>query len=296
MTPQEITQIGQALFGSRWKAPLARAICVQRETVSRWVSGKQPIASTCAKAVQLLYQQGQKPFKERRFNAKGTVKHFGDNATLIHGDCRSVISTLDLVDVVLTDPVWTKPLPSLAGSENPTQLFYEMINCVRHILKPTGRLIIQMRCDSDPRILSAIPLAFPFVRIAWLPYAVPSRQGRMLISGDVAYLFGGLPKSRPGNHVMPGQPHGDFCPPVQPSTYESIHPCPRHLTHVEWLIEKFTEPNEIVLDPFMGVGTTAVAALNRGRRFVGVEIEKKYWIEAQERISKNCRLAQSTIG
>ncbi|NJR56794.1 MAG: hypothetical protein HC768_20975 [Acaryochloris sp. CRU_2_0] len=49
------------------------------------------------------------------------------------------------------------------------------------------QIVIQLRCDGDPRILCAIPHRFPFLRFAWLPYAVPSPQGRLLISGATVY-------------------------------------------------------------------------------------------------------------
>jgi len=54
---------------------------------------------------------------------------------------------------------------------------------------------------------------------------------------------------------------------------------------VEWLIEKFTEPGATVLDPFMGSGTTGLAALRRGRNFIGIDIERHHVQEARERIA-----------
>lgn len=53
----------------------------------------------------------------------------------------------------------------------------------------------------------------------------------------------------------------------------------------DWFIRLFTAENQIVLDPFMGSGTTGVAALKLNRRFIGIEKEEKYFNVAQERIS-----------
>ena len=50
------------------------------------------------------------------------------------------------------------------------------------------------------------------------------------------------------------------------------------------LIEIFTLPGQTVLDPFMGSGTTAVAALDAGRRVIGFEIERKYYLNTLKRI------------
>jgi site-specific DNA-methyltransferase (adenine-specific) len=53
------------------------------------------------------------------------------------------------------------------------------------------------------------------------------------------------------------------------------------------LIEVFSIPGQIVLDPFMGSGTTGVAALKTGRKFIGFELEKKYFEIAKERLTKD---------
>lgn len=52
-----------------------------------------------------------------------------------------------------------------------------------------------------------------------------------------------------------------------------------------WFIRLFTEENDLVLDPFIGSGTTAVAAKKNNRNFVGIDIEEKYCQIAQERIN-----------
>lgn len=64
------------------------------------------------------------------------------------------------------------------------------------------------------------------------------------------------------------------------------HPSPKPLNVVERLVEKFTKEGDVVLDPFMGSGTTAIACILKNRKFVGFEIEEKYWRLANERIEK----------
>jgi len=44
-----------------------------------------------------------------------------------------------------------------------------------------------------------------------------------------------------------------------------------------WFIKLFTEKGDVVLDPFMGVGTTALACINLNRRYVGIELKKEYY-------------------
>jgi site-specific DNA-methyltransferase (adenine-specific) len=64
------------------------------------------------------------------------------------------------------------------------------------------------------------------------------------------------------------------------------HPCPKPLTLYRRLIEAFTTPTDIVLDPFVGSGTTLVAAKDLGRRAIGIEIAERYCEIAAQRCSQ----------
>lgn len=63
------------------------------------------------------------------------------------------------------------------------------------------------------------------------------------------------------------------------------HPTPKPIDLMLALIEDFTDPGDIVLDPFAGSGTTGVAALRLGRRFIGCELDPKYHALACERLT-----------
>jgi len=62
------------------------------------------------------------------------------------------------------------------------------------------------------------------------------------------------------------------------------HPCRRPLDTVSYLVSIATEPDDVILDPFAGSGTTLVAAQALGRRAIGVEIEERYCRIAVERL------------
>lgn len=64
------------------------------------------------------------------------------------------------------------------------------------------------------------------------------------------------------------------------------HPSPKPVPFMRWLIERVTEEGDIVLDPFCGSGTTGVAAMRMGRRFIGIEIDAKYADLARRRIAE----------
>ena len=52
-----------------------------------------------------------------------------------------------------------------------------------------------------------------------------------------------------------------------------------------WFIKLFTQPNDLVLDPFVGSGTTAVAAVQLGRKFIGIDVEHDYVTLSEQRLS-----------
>ena len=61
-----------------------------------------------------------------------------------------------------------------------------------------------------------------------------------------------------------------------------LHPTAKPVGLLEFLIETYTRPGEIVLDPTMGMDSTGIAAANTGRRFVGIENETEFFRIATE--------------
>lgn len=66
---------------------------------------------------------------------------------------------------------------------------------------------------------------------------------------------------------------------------ERVHTTQKPISLMLELVELFTDPNEIILDPFAGSGTTGVACLRLGRRFIGIEKDAKYAAIARERLA-----------
>jgi site-specific DNA-methyltransferase (adenine-specific) len=66
-----------------------------------------------------------------------------------------------------------------------------------------------------------------------------------------------------------------------------FHPTPKPINIIRMLIQNSSNPNDIVLDPFMGSGTTAVAAKNTGRRYIGFEKEPKYIEICDKRLAQD---------
>lgn len=64
------------------------------------------------------------------------------------------------------------------------------------------------------------------------------------------------------------------------------HPTSKPLAMLHRLVEWFSEPDELILDPFMGSGSTLVAARNMGRRAVGIEISERFCEMAAKRLNQ----------
>lgn len=71
---------------------------------------------------------------------------------------------------------------------------------------------------------------------------------------------------------------------LHPSGLKKEHPTQKPLPLLLWCIEKLPDKTETILDPFMGSGTTGVACAKLGRKFIGIELEPKYFNLACKRI------------
>lgn len=178
--------------------------------------------------------------------------------------------------VVITDPVWPNRSPKLWPKVDAHALLQ---GTLEQLVGKVSHVIIQVGCTTDPRFLTAVPQHWPFWRTCWLRYHQPTRQGQTLMSGDVAYVFG--PTRYPeGGKVVPGE--APVCEPSEISDKGhrgmglGVHPCPRAIGHVRWLVRWFTKPGETVLDMFAGSGTTPLAARDHGRNAEAWDSDPKY--------------------
>jgi len=202
------------------------------------------------------------------------------------GDCREILPAIGPVDTVITDPVWPNtPDGMFEDITDPQGLLADTLALIE-----CRRLVIVLRGDSDPRFLQAVPPRWPFFRTQILAYAVPGYIGRKLGGDEIAYCFGEPLESAPGMKVIPGR-----APIAQPVHRRANgHPCSRALIHFLWLVKWWSLPGETILDPFMGSGTTGVAAVQQERSFIGCEIDETYFRLAQKHIAE-CQKPFPTI-
>lgn len=76
---------------------------------------------------------------------------------------------------------------------------------------------------------------------------------------------------------------------------KGFHPTQKPVALMEYLIKTYTNPGDTVLDNCMGSGTTGVAAVNTGRKFIGIEQDPDYFAIAQRRISEAQKRAHEEI-
>lgn len=73
------------------------------------------------------------------------------------------------------------------------------------------------------------------------------------------------------------------------------HPTQKPLQLIEHFVKIASNPGSIVFDPFMGVGSTGVAAVKNGRRFIGCDINKAYVLASQERMESIINVAYKPL-
>ena len=203
-----------------------------------------------------------------------------DGIALYCADCLDVLPLLDLSGTAtcITDPMWPNTTLTLAGSANPEDLFAA---ACQKLPTSVARLAVHLGCDTDPMLVACVPGRLEFFRVCWLEYVRPHYKGRLLYTSDVAYLYGEPPRSEPGRRVIPGR-----YMPTDINGFRSLHPCPRKPQHVRWLVKWWSNEEDMVIDPFVGSGTTLRAAKDLGRKAIGIEIEEKYCEIAARRLEQ----------
>ena len=179
------------------------------------------------------------------------------NATLYHGDCLEILPTLEKVDAVITDPPYGIDYPP-----SPFLNFEDVIiwGCNNYLLTGRGDILVW-----DKRGWKDINMIGDPCELAW-----KKTCGRSHV--DIKRLLHG------------GVINADS---TRGNNQQRVHPTQKPVALMEWCINKCDNPiMEVVLDPFMGSGTTGVACINLGRKFIGIEIEKKYFDIACERIEQ----------
>ena len=111
---------------------------------------------------------------------------------------------------------------------------------------------------------------------------VPLNQSATYLSNSREVAVVGVKEGKP---IFKGKYHnGVYRAPIPRHNGKRIHPTQKPLDLFTELVEMHSNSGDLVIDPFVGSGTTAAASLRTGRRFLGCDIDQKYVKLAQERI------------
>jgi len=235
---------------------------------------------------------------------------------LYNGDCLQVLDTIksNYIDLVLTDP----PYGTTACKWDAVIPFEPMWKCVNAVLKPTGVAVFTASQPFTSALVMSNPKQF---RHEWVwiknrgsnfanTVREPMKEHETVLvfsAGKWTYnkqmqdrTGGGLNRVAYGfNKVTESENYRKFERPPGPQGEQRVpsswqkfnvevgfHPTQKPVALMEYLIRTYTNEGDTVLDFTMGSGTTGVACVNTGRRFVGIEKDPQYFQIAVDRINK----------
>ena len=180
-----------------------------------------------------------------------------DRYRLLHGDVLDMMRTLDdaSIDVIVSDPPYPKEYIYLYGV---------MASEAKRVLKPGGLCVLMVAHYYLPELLKQIE---DHLKYYWVgTYLVPgssakSWQRNVNIQQKPLLFF--------ANGDYTGKWLTDVC--KSDARDKDHHEWGQSESGMQDMIEKYTMPNDLVLDPFCGAGTTGVSALRLGRRFIGID-------------------------
>ncbi len=227
-------------------------------------------------------------------------------ATLYLGDCRDVLPTLGPVDHIITDPPYSARTHAghdagardgRDGSARDALGYAALSNDDCAALSDTfaascsGWLVWMTDTHLAPVIMRSLEVAGRYV-FAPLPYFHPGRSVRLAGDGPCSWTDW-IVVSRTKAQSKWGTLRGGYVAGPGWDDKERMGGKPTRLMRL--LVTDYSRPGELVCDPFMGAGTTGVAAMIEGRRFVGVEIDEAAFDIACRRIEQAQRQADLFI-
>jgi len=196
------------------------------------------------------------------------TEHIGD-ATLYLGDCLEVLPKLGKVDAVVTDPPYGVGLDYGSFDDTPDYVLQVACEMVKYSLSRGWRIAL------TPGNKNSWLYPKPDDIGVWFN---PAGTGFGRWGFNLAHLilyYGKEPRPNKSASSVTG---------LNDRSEDFGHPCAKPLPFMCWLVNKASDEGETILDPFMGSGTTGVACANLGRKFIGIEIEEKYFDIACKRI------------
>jgi site-specific DNA-methyltransferase (adenine-specific) len=235
------------------------------------------------------------------------------NATLYCGDCFNILPKLDVeCDAVISDMpygmtkcLWDKKIP--------LDTFWKIVEpltklSANFILFSAGRFTVDLICskyewyrydmiwqksrkvghqNANRRPMRNHESVLVFIRpgftemATYNPQKTPGGKAGVKITSHSNNVYNDMGEY---THVSDGTLHP--CSVLSFKSERGQHSTQKPLALMEFLVQSYSNKKDIVIDPFMGSGSTGVACMNTGRAFIGIERDKKYFEVAVERIKK----------
>jgi site-specific DNA-methyltransferase (adenine-specific) len=210
--------------------------------------------------------------------------YYQDSAvTIYHADCRDILPQLEPVNLVLTDPPYGIGYGKYESHIDDAEKYPEMIwsvlsECEKRVFD--GWVGTFQAAKTAPMWASWIPRQWRLISMPKTFVQILPTKGPTWATDYVLVWSVGNPKQKAVGRDW------FVCETSDMSKRPDGHPCPRPLNGIKFLVSILSEPYQIILDPFMGSGTTLRATKDLGRKAIGIEIEEKYCEIAAKRMSQ----------
>lgn len=229
---------------------------------------------------------------------------------ILRADSRDIIKQIpdNSVDFILTDPPYNLGqhstgninLPGRSAMNNDVAEWdmvdfnpEEWAEDFIRILKPTGNLFIFTSYNQIGRWYNCLDHRFDASNfMIWHKTNPSPKIYKAGFLNSCEMIFTCWNKRHTWNFISQAEMHNFLESPIcmKPERLSSPkHPTQKPVSILKKMISIATNEGDIVFDPFMGVGSTGVAALELNRRFIGVELNEEYFVAAKKRID-NCLL------
>jgi hypothetical protein len=205
------------------------------------------------------------------------VEHIAEGVTLYLGDCRELLPSIGKVDAVVTDPPYRMEIDT---------------GKLRRIGKPDGYEWHDVEHAGTEWVPLLLAYNVPTIMFGANAYAseLPDHPGWIVWDKQCDGFAQGSPAELAWSNCLTNLRmfrlnYRGFTTVADPK----FHAMQKPVALMEWALRLREIPKGTVLDPFMGSGTTGVAAVKVGRQFIGIEIEPKYFDIACKRILEATR-------
>lgn len=204
--------------------------------------------------------------------------------TIQNIDCLEGMKLLpdNSIDLIFTDPPYGLNKIGIKNDNN-LDLFYSILPDSRRVLKDSAFLITFFSTKFLPDIFKNNPFQYFWNFVLYCPNGrVMSPIGFTKYMSCVVFKKGNPKIIKKGKDIFTDTP-GKM---VEPDEGFINHPTPKPKTFIKELLVMFSKENDIVLDPFIGSGSTAVACKQLKRNYIGFEISPEYCKLAINRLKK----------